>query len=92
MPSDGHGTLPRHGGVRGFLRDGTFLGQHRPAPAVPKTMHNNLRLRLCRVHMMLTQRYGRPFPRKFSVEEAVAMQKKEGAGQQELQLFSAGAR
>jgi hypothetical protein len=25
-------------------------------------------------------KYGRPFPRKFSVKEAVAMQKKEGAG------------
>jgi hypothetical protein len=43
--------------------------------------------------------YGKPFPRKVSKEEAVAMQKKEGTGiqgkslsQEELQLFSACAR
>jgi hypothetical protein len=29
---------------------------------------------------MCQWQYGRPFPRKFSVEEAVAMQKKKGAG------------
>ena len=39
-------------------------------------------------------KYGRPFPRKFSVDEAVAMQKRgcRNPGQEELQLFSAGAR
>ncbi len=60
------------GGARGFFRDANRLGQHRPAPAVPKTMHTNLRKRHCCVYMMLTQMYARLFPRRFSVEEAVA--------------------
>jgi hypothetical protein len=66
------------GGERFFLRDANHLDQHHQAPAVPrtiqavpKTKHTSIHLRLCCVHMMLTQRYGRHSQRKFSVEKAV---------------------